>query len=440
MRGKVAGIDAKIALLMGYAGDDREGPPTTASAEVAGRSAQTAGLPPRLRNATALGVGALRPLNIRMVTGPGRKQVRLMRILMTNACSFNCHYCPMRRDRELPRTLLKPHEIVRIFFEARRREWCEGLFLTTGIPGRPTRVMDMLIEVLELLRVKYRFGGYVHVKIVPGGDMAQVERITALASRVSLNLETACGEHLPTIAPEKSYATALVSLEKASAMVRESRFFERDGRPLDALKPGSHTGMTTQFVVGATPDTDQQLLGAARALYRQGAVHHAHFAAFRPIVNTPMENAPETPALREHRLYQVDHLMRDYHFALDEIAFEKSGNLSLEFDPKTAWALANPGRYPVEIRTASREVLLRVPGIGPASSRAIVAHRRSTLIRNLADLQGLGVVAKRAAGFITIGGKRQADVRYAEQLGFWKADDRAGVPKRVYGFSPGTFR
>jgi predicted DNA-binding helix-hairpin-helix protein len=435
MRGSVKDIDSKVALLMGYAGDDREGAPETAQSP--GRSAE---LPPRLRNATGNGVGALRPINIRSVAGPGRRQVRLLRILMTNACSFNCHYCPMRRDRELPRALLKPHEIVRIFFEARRRDWCEGLFLTTAIPGRPGRVMDMLIEVLELLRVKYRFGGYVHVKIVPGGDMAQVERLSALASRVSINLETACGQYLPTIAPEKTMASAVASLEKASAMVRESRFFERDGRPLDALKPGSHTGMTTQFVVGATPESDREILTVARSLYRKGAVHHAHFAAFRPIVDTPMENAPETPALREHRLYQVDHLMRDYHFGLDEIAFEGNGNLSLELDPKTAWALAHPERYPVEIRTASREELLRVPGIGPTSSRAIVERRRSTLIRDLADLRKLGVVAKRAAGFVTIAGRRLADVRFAEQLGFWKADDQAGVPKRTYGFSPGTFR
>jgi predicted DNA-binding helix-hairpin-helix protein len=428
MRGRVKDIDAKISILMGYAGDDREGPP-----------------PARIRNAMPRtpegdGVGALRPLNIRMVTGPGRKQVRLMRILMTNACSFNCHYCPMRRDRELPRTLLKPSEIVRIFFEARRRNWCEGLFLTTGIPGRPTRVMDRLIEVLELLRVKYRFGGYVHVKIIPGTEMAQVERLTALASRVSINLETACGQYLPSIAPEKTHASTMSSLDRATRMVRETRAFERDGRPRDPLLPGSFTGMTTQFVVGATPESDREILTVARGLYRKGAVHHAHFAAFRPIVDTPMENAPETPALREHRLYQVDHLMRDYHFGLDEIAFEGSGNLSLEFDPKTAWALAHPERYPVEIRTASKETLLRVPGIGPVSAKAIVENRRVTIIRDLKDLQRLGVVAKRAAGFVTIGGRKLADVRYAEQLGFWKKDDQAGVPKRTYDFSPGTFR
>lgn len=421
-------VDEKVKLLMSFASDDREGAPET--------NVQ----PPRLRNAASPRVGALRPLNIRPVTGPGGKRVRLLRILMTNACSFNCHYCPMRRDRNLPRTLLKPAELVRIFLEARRRGWCEGLFLTTGIPGRPTKVLDDLIEVLELLRVTHRYAGYVHVKIVPGGDLAQVERITALATRVSLNLETPCGTHLQAIAPEKSFATAMVSVQRATSKVMESRWFERDGRPRDPLAPGGIAGMTTQFVVGATPDTDRTILTTARSLYRGGAVHHAHFSAFRPIRDTPMEQVPATPALREHRLYQVDHLMREYRFGLDEIAFDETGNIPLGLDPKAAWALAHPERYPVDVRTATRDELLRVPGIGPRSARAIVETRRHNVFRGLADLRTLGVVVTRAAGFLTLGGRKLSDVRWAEQLAFWSAESDAGVRAVPYEFSPGTFR
>ena len=136
-------------------------------------------------------------------------RMSLLRILMTNACTFNCHYCPMRRDRSMPRTLLKPEELVRIFLGAHRRGWCEGLFITTGIPGRPVHVMDELIKALELLRERHRFGGYIHVKLVPGGDQAQIERLTSLASRVSLNFEAACGASLAQIAPDKSFATTL---------------------------------------------------------------------------------------------------------------------------------------------------------------------------------------------------------------------------------------
>src|SRR5215212_3458671 len=189
----VLDLDAKIELLMTLAGDDREASPSL--------SPTLKSLPPRLRN--AVGVGALRPLNLRSVRmGPGGRKTTLLRILMTNACSFNCHYCPMRRDREMPRTLLKPEELVRIFLSARQRGWCEGLFITTGIPGRPVKVMDDLIRVLELLREKHFFRGYIHVKMIPGADAAQIERITALATRVSLNLEAPCGESLASIAPD----------------------------------------------------------------------------------------------------------------------------------------------------------------------------------------------------------------------------------------------
>jgi predicted DNA-binding helix-hairpin-helix protein len=213
-------LEAKLALLMSLAGDDREGLPTRQ-------------LPPRLRHAND--VGALRPLNLRPVRiGRSGPRTTLMRILMTNACSFNCHYCPMRRDRDMPRTLLKPAELVRIFLAAVERGWCTGLFLTTGIPGRPVKVMDDLIEVLALLREKHRFAGYIHVKMVPGAETAQIERLTNLATRVSLNLEAPCGDTLARIAPEKNLETALVSLERVRGQVNERRNEEREGRPRDA--------------------------------------------------------------------------------------------------------------------------------------------------------------------------------------------------------------
>jgi predicted DNA-binding helix-hairpin-helix protein len=359
---------------------------------------------------------------------------------MTNACSFNCHYCPMRRDREMPRTLLKPEELVRIFLAARRRGWCEGLFITTGIPGRPMKVMDDLIRVLELLRERHRFTGYIHVKIVPGAEQSQVERITALASRVSLNLEAACGESLTRIAPDKNFATSLKTLEQARTVVRRSRGEEDDGRPRDALHPGGTAGMTMQLVVGATPDTDKTIIGRISSLYAGGGIHHSQFSAFRPIRDTPMEGVPATPALREHRLYQADHLMRGYGFAADELAFDEQGNLPLALDPKIAWALAHPERFPVEVRTASRSQLARVPGIGTVTARRIVAERGRSTFRGLADLRRIGVVTGRAAGFITLGGQRPQTTRWAEQLGLWRPEEEVGVPQVLYEFSPGTFR
>jgi predicted DNA-binding helix-hairpin-helix protein len=423
-------LDAKLAILMSLAATDREGFP--------GRDPSMP-LPPRLRHANE--VGALRPLNFRTVrAGAAGRMTTLLRILMTNACSFNCHYCPMRRDREMPRTLLKPEELVRIFLAARQRGWCEGLFITTGIPGRPMKVMDDLIRVLELLRERHHFTGYIHVKIVPGAEQAQIERITALASRVSVNLEAACGESLSRIAPDKTFATTLVTLERARSVVVRNREEEAYGRPRNPTLPGGTAGMTMQLVVGATPDSDRTIISKVSELYAGGGFHHTQFSAFRPIRDTPMEEVRAAPAMREHRLYQADHLMRGYGFAASELPFGSDGNLPLGLDPKVAWALSHPELFPVEITTASRAELMRVPGIGSGTSRRIVAERRTTRFRDLKDLRRIGVVTTRAAGFLTLYGRRHQSITWTEQLAFWKPEDEVGAPHEVYDVSPGTFR
>ncbi len=418
-------LEDRLKTLMADAADDRES------------ATSPRPLPPRLRHADD--VGALRPLNIRdLRVGGGRR--RLLRILMTNACSFNCHYCPMRRDRNMPRTLLKPAELARIFAGAVRRGWCDGLFVTTGIPGRPVKVMDDLITALELIRERDRFTGYIHVKIVPGAEAAQVDRLTQLASRASVNLEAPCGASLAQIAPDKTFAVTLAALERARAQVVANRAEEAAGRPRDRLHPGGTAGITMQFVVGATPDTDRTILDRVTGLYAGGGMHHSQFSAFRPIHDTPMEGVRATPALREHRLYQADHLLRGYGFSADEVVYDESGNLPLAADPKAAWALAHPERFPIEVRTASREELIRVPGIGPGTARRIVTERAATPIRSLADLRHLGAVTGRAAGFITIGGRLMQNIRWAEQMGFWSEDEEAGRYQLTYSVSPGTFR
>jgi predicted DNA-binding helix-hairpin-helix protein len=420
-------LDEKIALLMSLAADDRDGDPE-----------RVAQLPPRLRNAGK--GGALRPVNLRNVRIGHGPKTTLLRILMTNACSFNCHYCPMRRDREMPRTLLKPEELVRIFLGALRRGWCEGLFITTGIPGRPVKVMDDLIQVLDLLRNTHGFRGYVHVKIVPGAEQAQVERLTALATRVSLNLEAPCGASLARIAPEKKLATTLTNLEQARVQIVRARGEERAGRPRDLLRPGGSAGMTLQFVVGATPDSDRAIVDKVADLYSGGGIHHAHFSAFRPIRDTPMEAVPATPALREHRLYQADYLLRRYGFVRDEIVYDGAGNLPLARDPKVAAALSSPARFPIDVRRASYAELLRVPGIGPGTARRIVVERRTTIVRGLADLRRMGVITSRAAGFLTLNGRRLRSERWLEQLTLWAPEEDVGTYRGVYEFSPGTFR
>ena len=420
-------LEQKLEILMSLAGDDKEANP-----------AMPAKLPPRLRNAND--VGALRPLNFRTVTAGRGRKTTLLRILMTNACSFNCHYCPMRRDRNMPRALLKPSELVRIFLAARRRGWCEGLFITTGIPGRPVKVMDDLIEVLELLRHTHRFTGYVHVKMPPGAEPAQIERLTSLATRVSMNLEAPCGETLAAIAPEKNYDESLVSLTYARKLVVREQELEKDGRRRDPLRPGGASGMTTQFVVGATPDNDRLIVNRVSELYSAGGVHHVHFAAFRPIRDTPLEQRAAVPAIREHRLYQTDYLLRYYGFDAGELVYTSDGNLPLSQDPKVMWALSHAEHFPVDIATATREALLRVPGIGVLTAKRIVNERRSTFIRDLNDLKRLGVQTGRAAGFLSLKGRALGAGKLTQQLGFWKPEDEAGMYRQLYDVSPGTFR
>jgi predicted DNA-binding helix-hairpin-helix protein len=417
---KSESLEQKLDILMSLAADDREG------------------LPARLRHTKS--VGALRPLNIRNLRPAPGMRMSLLRILMTNACSYNCHYCPMRRDRPMPRTLLKPEELVRIFLEACRRGWCQGLFITTGIPGRPIKVMDDLIQVLELLRERHRFGGYIHVKLVAGSETAQIDRLTALASRVSLNFEAPCGKSLARIAPEKSFSTTLQDFERVRKLVILERSAQAQGKPKDSLHPGGVSGMTVQFVVGATPDTDRSLLNTITGLKTGGALHHPHFSAFRPISDTPLEGAPAAPALREHRLYQAAYLLGDYGFTPEEVVYEPSGNLPLSLDPKSAWALAHPELFPVEVGTASYEELVRVPGIGPLAARRLIAERSNATFRGLADLRKLGVVTTRAGGFLTLRGRRLQTTRWTEQLGFWAPEDEVGTHHVVYQVSPGTFR
>ena len=195
-----------------------------------------------------------------------------------------------------------------------------------------------------------------------------------------------------------------------------------------------------QFVVGASPDTDKSMLDTVTQLRVGGGVHHPHFSAFRPISDTPMEGAPAAPVLREHRLYQAAYLLQNYGFTPDEVVYGPGGNLPLELDPKTSWALAHPEQFPVEIQSASYEELVRVPGVGPLAARRIVEQRGEAVLRGLADLRGLGVVTTRAGGFLMIRGRRLQTTKWTEQLGFWKPEDEVGSYHVVYQVSPGTFR
>jgi predicted DNA-binding helix-hairpin-helix protein len=248
-----------------------------------------------------------------------------------------------------------------------------------------------MLAAVEILRRREGFGGYVHIKMLPGAERDQIVAATRLATRVSVNLE--------------GPSDAVV---RAGRLSREARL---EGRPGIAA-----AGTTTQFVVGAQGERDREILGVVGGLERKGLLHHAHFSAFQPVEGTPMEGLPATPAAREWRLYQAEHLLRQYGFRVEELVFGGDGNLVLEQDPKTAWALAHAERFPVPLERAPYELLLRVPGIGPTAARRLVTERRRTLPRDAQDLRRLGVDAARAGYFLTLRGRRVRAALPAEQL------------------------
>ena len=379
---------------------------------------------------------ALDPINIRplayRVYGPGR----LFRILLTNACAFSCDYCPMRAGRDLPRHALAPAALAGIFLTAYRRGWVSGLFVTTGIPKNPRWAMDRLLELVETLRFRERYAGYLHAKAVSGAEPEQIERLALLCDRVSYNLESACQATLDRVAPEKKIERGLSLLRHVREVARRAGA----GRlPGDPRRPGRavSAGATTQFVVGMGDETDRDFLGAAHALWSEEAIHHPHFAAFRPIEDTPLEGAPETPSVRERRLYQADFLLRKYRFSPDELVFSDRGNLPLARDPKLTWALAHPERFPVDLATASREELLRVPGLGPVSTERVLAARGTAARVELPDLARLGAAARRARGFVSFRGRVLGDRALQDEL---FPEEEFPARSRKYTFSPGTFR
>jgi predicted DNA-binding helix-hairpin-helix protein len=342
------------------------------------------------------------PVGIRNVRVPGRGTTTLMRVMQTNACSLSCGYCPTFCGGKVKRTALTPEEVARTFMEANRAGVAKGLFLTSGVPGRPERAMDRMLDAVHILRRREGFTGYVHLKMLPGAQADQVREAARLCDRVSINLEgpraTWCG------GSRRKRIWMAIWFPSSSWPARLSRDGRLEGRP-DRPAP---LGTTTQFVVGAQGEQDREILGLVGRLEGQGLLHHAHFSAFQPVAGTPMEGLAPTPAVREFRLYQAEHLLRQYRFRFDELMFGADGNLSLEHDPKTAWALAHPAEFPVDVGRAPFERLLRVPGIGPRAAERIVAERRMVAFRGAGDLRRLGVDTARAGYYLTLGGRRLA--------------------------------
>ncbi len=330
---------------------------------------------------------------------PNGKPITMLKTLLTSACERNCYYCPFRAGRDFRRATLQPDEMADSFLSLHRAGIVEGIFLSSGIAGGGIRTQDRLLDTAEILRLKRGFPGYIHLKLMPGAEFAQVERAMQLADRVSINLEAPTSKWLELLAPRKSFMDELLQPLRWVEQIRRTR-------PQQNGWKGYWPSMTTQFVVGAVGESDVELLSTTMYLYRQLKLARAYFSAFNPILNTPLENLPPTPPIREHRLYQGSFLIRDYGFDLEELPFNSDGNLPYENDPKLVWARGHLLEAPIEINRAGRQELLRIPGVGPKGADAILRARRNGKLRHLEDLSKIGVNPSRVQPFILLDGKR----------------------------------
>ena len=350
-------------------------------------------------------------------SGPDGRARPVFRTLMSSKCEWNCAYCPLRAGSDMPRAALTPDELAKVFLPRFEKGVVQGLFLSTGVDGSAHGATSQMLDGVEHLRKHHSYAGYVHLKLLPGASLSEVERAARLADRLSLNLEAPSAERLAQISPERNWADDLIT----------RLTWARDWQRAGLLK----SGLATQFVVGASGESDRELLLTTTWLYRELELRRVYFGAFRPARDTPLEHQAPTPFVREQRLKEADWLLRHYGFAPPELPYDPDGDLPLHIDPKLAWALAHPERFPIELNTADQELLLRVPGLGPLSIRRIIRLRREGRFRDPTQLKGLGGATARAQDFVTFSGRffgrdLAARVRHyaphgpvAEQLTLW---------------------
>ncbi|MAS34743.1 MAG: radical SAM protein [Anaerolineaceae bacterium] len=319
----------------------------------------------------------------------------ILKTMVTTACEKNCYYCPFRAGRgQTQRLTFKPDELAQVFDDMQRAKLVDGLFLSSGIIKGGVTTQDKIIDTVEIIRNRFQYRGYVHLKIMPGAERDQIYRAMQLADRVSINLEGPTQERLSALAPKKDFNDELVKMLQWAGEIKRN-------------SPHRLASLVTQFVVGAVGDTDVELLTTSERLYRQVGLARAYYSAFSPVIETPFENLNRVAPQREFRLYQSSFLLRDYGWDVEDLPFVDAGNLRLDVDPKRAWADLNLRDRPVDVALADRMALLRVPGIGPAGADAILKARRTHKIRDLADLRKLGIRApEQASPYILFQGRR----------------------------------
>lgn len=338
--------------------------------------------------------------------------ISLLKILFTNECIYDCKYCLNRKSNDVPRATFTPEEVCSLTMEFYRRNYIEGLFLSSGIIGSPTYTMELIYRTLLLLRHQYRFNGYIHVKAIPGADGGLIQSVGFLADRMSINLELPTAEGLRELAPNKHRKNILTPMRQIQNGIKENR------NELVVYRNAPHFvtgGQSTQMIIGATPENDYQIMSVAENLYQKFDLKRVFYSAF---VNVNQDAslpalAGGPPLLREHRLYQADWLLRFYGFKAGELLDEKRPYFNVMLDPKEDWAVRHLECFPVEVNRAPLEMLLRIPGVGVKSAHRIVAARRSTRL-DFKDLKKIGVVLKRALYFITCSGKMMYPTKLEE--------------------------
>lgn len=345
--------------------------------------------------------GGREAITVKNALMPNGRRIKLLKTLLSSYCENNCRYCPFRAQRDMPRAAFTPDDFAHLFDSLYRSGFVEGIFLSSSIFDGAIKTQDQLLDTAAILRDKFQFKGYLHLKIMPGAEYDQVERAMLLADRLSVNLEAPHSAALAVLAPQKNLQSDLLT---PLAWIQQIRF---NKSPAKAWK-GKWPSSTTQFVVGAAGETDLDILSTTAYLHKNSGITRAYFSSFNPIQVTPLENKAPSPPLREFRLYQAFFLLRDYGFSVEDLNYHNSGNLPLEKDPKSAWADQHLLHSPLEINHAPREQLLRVPGLGPLRVENILNLRRIERLRSYTQLKRLRLLTERTAPYILIDGKSPA--------------------------------
>lgn len=395
--------------------------------------------------------------------------ISLLKVLFSNKCVYNCEYCVNRRSNDFPRASFEPDELARLTIEFYRRNYIEGLFLSSAVEVSPDHTAERILESLRLLRYKYGFSGYIHAKIIPGVSQELLHEIGLVADRLSVNIEMPTARSLQAFAPQKKPKEIFTPMRQITNSLIERNSLKGPGNMFRGIavnapehylkgfsreieekdKAGSSwadsdtqdsitavssartlsrnrrrqgedfapAGQTTQMIIGAGGETDQSILNTSESLYRTFKMKRVYYSAYVPVVDSPMLPTRKTapPLAREHRIYQADWLLRFYGFSVKELFTETSQNLDPDLDPKVTWALRNLDQFPVEVNRASYDTLMRIPGIGAVSARRIVRQRRLSAVK-FDDLKKMGVVLKRAKYFLTCSGRYYGEKRFEPEV------------------------